>query len=87
MLAVVGMAPKAAISGIEDDGTVTVHAEHQITGLAAMIANRTNPPVSVRVEAVDAGETVVRIAFRRSTGRLPHRTALCTAAFDGRRQA
>jgi len=41
--------------GVEDDGTVTgVQPHHQDTGgLAAMIANRTNPSVSVRVETVD----------------------------------
>lgn len=67
VLAVVGMANAEGgdiYLGVEDDGTVTgVHQEHQsVTGLAAMIANRTNPPVSVRVEAVDAGgTTVIRI--------------------------
>ena len=41
--------------GVEDDGTVTgVQSTHQDTGgLAALIANRTNPSVAVRVEAVD----------------------------------
>ncbi len=41
--------------GVEDDGTVTgVHPHHQDTaGLAALIANRTNPSVAVRVEVVD----------------------------------
>lgn len=41
--------------GVEDDGTVTgVQPIHQDTGgLAALIANRTNPSVAVRVEAVD----------------------------------
>ncbi len=71
VLAVVGMANAEGGNiylGIEDDGTVTgVHAEHKsVTGLAAMIANRTNPPVSVRVETIDvAGTTVVRINVPR----------------------
>jgi len=41
--------------GVEDDGTVTgVRRAHQDTaGLAALIANRTNPPVAVRAELVD----------------------------------
>lgn len=41
--------------GIEPDGSVTgLHAAHQnVAGLAAMIANRTVPPLSVRVEAID----------------------------------
>ena len=68
VLAVVGMANADGgdvYLGVEDDATVTgVHPEHQsVTGLAAMIANRTNPPVSVRVEALTAdGSTVVRIS-------------------------
>jgi len=41
--------------GVEDDGTVTgVQPTHQDTaGLAALIANRTNPSVAVGVEEVD----------------------------------
>lgn len=41
--------------GIEDDGTVTgVQPNHQnAAGLAALIANRTSPPVAVRVEVID----------------------------------
>ena len=44
--------------GIEKDATPTgLHAEHRnITGLAALIANRTNPPISVRVESVISDE-------------------------------
>lgn len=40
--------------GVEDDGNITgLHANHQNTsGLSALIANRTNPPISVRVETV-----------------------------------
>ena len=41
--------------GVEDDGTVTgVQPLHQdVTGLVALIANRTNPSVAVTVEVVD----------------------------------
>lgn len=44
--------------GVEDDGTVTgLHPEHgSTTSLAAMIANRTVPPLSVRVSAMAVGE-------------------------------
>jgi ATP-dependent DNA helicase RecG len=38
--------------GVEDDGRATgLHPKHQsVDGLAALIANRTNPAVSVRIE-------------------------------------
>jgi ATP-dependent DNA helicase RecG len=41
--------------GVEADGKVTgLHPTHaNVAGLAAMIANRTVPPLSVRVEAID----------------------------------
>lgn len=55
--------------GIEDDGTVTgLHANHRdITGLSAMIANRTNPPLSVRVEMLDySGTPVARIRVSKT---------------------
>jgi ATP-dependent DNA helicase RecG len=44
--------------GVEDDGTVTgVRTPHQDSaGLAALIANRTNPSVAARVEVVDWNE-------------------------------
>ena len=40
--------------GVEDDGTITgLHAAHRnVAGLAALIANSTIPPVSVRVESL-----------------------------------
>jgi len=40
--------------GVEEDGTVSgLHKAHQdLQGLAAMVANNTNPPVGVRVEKV-----------------------------------
>lgn len=43
--------------GVEDDGTVTgVQPTHQdAAGLAALIANRTNPSLSVRVEIIEWG--------------------------------
>jgi ATP-dependent DNA helicase RecG len=55
--------------GVEDDGQVTgLHPEHQhLSGLAALIANRTNPPLSVRVTAVDEeGRRVARIEVPKS---------------------
>lgn len=56
--------------GVEDDGRVTgLHPGHQnVSGLSALIANRTNPPLSVRVSAlVEAGLTIARIEVPRST--------------------
>lgn len=50
--------------GVEDDGSVTgLHANHrQLDGLAAMIANRTQPHVRVAVVAIQAGDkSVARI--------------------------
>ncbi|MEW6218783.1 MAG: ATP-binding protein [Thermodesulfobacteriota bacterium] len=55
--------------GVEKDGQITgLHAEHlNLTGLAALIANRTVPPVSVRVTAVEeAGTLVARIEVPKS---------------------
>jgi ATP-dependent DNA helicase RecG len=47
--------------GVENDGTPTgVHVEHRnLTGLATMIANRTIPPISVRVEALEVQDVLV----------------------------
>jgi ATP-dependent DNA helicase RecG len=55
--------------GVEDDGRVTgLHPEHRdVTGLAAMIANRTTPPLSVRVSLLALeGQPVARIEVARS---------------------
>ncbi len=55
--------------GVEDDGAVTgLHANHRdTTGLSALIANRTNPPVSVRGELLDyKGTPVARIRVPKS---------------------
>lgn len=55
--------------GVEDDGTITgLHQEHRnLTSLAALVANRTNPSVSVRVTAVEeAGTSLARIEVPRS---------------------
>ena len=45
--------------GVEDDGTVTgLHASHMdVTRLAAFIANKTVPPISVRVELLNLENT------------------------------
>ena len=49
--------------GVEDNGDVTgLHPSHRdITQLAAFIANKTIPPVSVRVEMIDAEKPVIMI--------------------------
>src|SRR5579859_5878256 len=55
--------------GVEDDGTITgLHPAHRnSTTLAALIANRTNPPVSVRATVLlEDGQPVVHIAVPRS---------------------
>jgi len=55
--------------GVENDGRVTgLHVVHQsITGLAALIANRTVPPLSVRTELIEeGGEKVAYIQVPRS---------------------
>lgn len=55
--------------GVEDDGQITgLHPNHQnISGLAALIANKTNPPLSVRVEAVETKQgTIARIMIQKS---------------------
>lgn len=55
--------------GVERDGRITgVHPEHQnLTSMAAMIANRTSPSVSVRVTAIAvAGTVVARVEVPKS---------------------
>lgn len=55
--------------GVDDDGTVTgLHDHHrQLDGLAAMIANRTQPAVSVTVESLSVNALpVVRITVPKS---------------------
>ena len=56
--------------GVEKDGAITgLHPLHQnLTGLAALIANHTIPPLSVRVESLEvAGQRVARIIVHKST--------------------
>lgn len=55
--------------GVEDDGTVTgLHPNHEnVSGLPAMVANKTNPSISVRVELVEVdGRKVARISVPKS---------------------
>ncbi len=54
--------------GVEDDGTVTgCHEKHRdFTRLAAFIANRTMPPVSVRVEEIPAKKPVLLLQVPKS---------------------
>jgi ATP-dependent DNA helicase RecG len=55
--------------GVEDDGRITgLHSTHQnISGLPALIANKTNPPLSVRVEGIETQQgTIARIMVQKS---------------------
>ena len=59
----------ALLLGVEDDGTVTgLHANHaNLSGLPALIANRTNPSVPVRVEQIRIqGHNIARIVVPKS---------------------
>lgn len=49
--------------GVEDDGTITgLHDKHKdITGLAALVANKTIPPVSVRNELLEYDNLVLKL--------------------------
>jgi ATP-dependent DNA helicase RecG len=74
--------------GVEDDGMVTgVHPEHQdITGLAALVANRTNPAVAVKGDVLETGgKHILRIQVPKvrsivstSEGLLLHRRLLAS---------
>lgn len=55
--------------GVEDDGTVTgLHENHiHVSGISSLIANKTNPAISVRVEKCNLqGKAVARIAVHKS---------------------
>ncbi|WP_367344117.1 crosslink repair DNA glycosylase YcaQ family protein [Methanomethylovorans sp.] len=55
--------------GVEDDATVTgLHASHKnTTGLASLIANKTNPSISVRVDVYEIGGcSIARIRVPKS---------------------
>lgn len=55
--------------GVEDDGRVTgLHANHlDVSGIPSLIANKTNPAISVRVERCEAnGKFIARISVPRS---------------------
>lgn len=55
--------------GIEDDGEITgLHEKHKdITQLAALIANRTIPPISVRTELIEYDRVVLKISVPKKT--------------------
>ena len=55
--------------GVEDNGDITgIHDKHKdITQLSAFIANKTVPPVPVRVEMLELGESVVKISVPKRT--------------------
>lgn len=61
--------------GVEDDGQITgLHKEHKdVTRLAAFIANKTVPPVSVRVEVLPLVFPVLKID-------VPKRTAIVSSS-------
>jgi len=55
--------------GVEDDGTVTgLHANHlNVSGIPPLIANKTNPAISVRVERCELqGKSFARISVPKS---------------------
>lgn len=54
--------------GVENDGTVTgLHSQHlDFVQLAAFIANRTVPPISVRTELIEAEHPVLAITIPQS---------------------
>lgn len=55
--------------GVEDDGTVTgLHANHlAVSGIPSLIANKTNPAISVRVERCEVnGKFLARISVSKS---------------------
>ena len=49
--------------GVEDDGNITgLHPNHQnLTGLQVLIANRTNPSISVRAELFTVGHNMIAL--------------------------
>jgi ATP-dependent DNA helicase RecG len=55
--------------GVEDNGDITgVHEKHKdITRLSAFIANKTVPPVSVRVEMVEADLSYIKVTVPKRT--------------------
>lgn len=55
--------------GVEDDGKITgLHEKHKdITQLAALIANRTIPPVSVLTELVEYDVSILKISVPKKT--------------------
>jgi ATP-dependent DNA helicase RecG len=55
--------------GVEDDGTVTgLHANHfNVSGIPSLIANKTNPAISVRVERCELHDkSIARISVPKS---------------------
>jgi len=55
--------------GVENDGEITgIHSKHKdITRLSAFIANRTVPPISVRVELLNLERKVIKISVPKMT--------------------
>jgi ATP-dependent DNA helicase RecG len=55
--------------GVEDDGEISgLHEKHKdATQLSALIANKTVPPISVRVEVLDLDKPVLKITVPKKT--------------------
>ena len=62
--------------GVEDDGTITgLHDKHKdATQLSAFIANKTVPPISVRVEVVEAEFPYLKISVPKRTSKVSSST-------------
>ena len=55
--------------GVEDDGRITgLHANHiNISGIPSLVANKTNPAISIRVERFELqGKSIARIIVPKS---------------------
>ena len=65
--------------GVEDDGTVTgLHPAHRnLTGLTALIANQTSPPLTVRVVAIEIEGHRIAMIWSPSPGNWSQRPRGC----------
>ena len=55
--------------GVEDDGQITgLHANHfNVSGISSLVANKTNPAISIRVERFELqGKSIARISVPKS---------------------
>ena len=72
--------------GVEDDGQVTgLHRQHlDLSGMAAMIANRTTPPISVAITGVHFNSAGLKRMERRKQYRFIHTSFHSANHFWGR---